>query len=134
MIGPVDGLPGPAQKVRLQLHIRRLQKGEFFRAAPVAFAVVLVHEKGRCIRVLAGRGHRFDDVVVVPDVSGVLAVRGPESNWGPMTSWSLRIENSTPELKSTSSLQQPAESPVTATAAAVLGSQFEAADVPAQVG
>ncbi|MBL1081463.1 hypothetical protein JK359_05630 [Streptomyces actinomycinicus] len=47
-------------------------------------------ERGRCIRVLAGRGHRFDDVVTVPDVQGVLAVEGPELKWGPMTAWSLR--------------------------------------------
>ncbi|MFI0810918.1 hypothetical protein [Streptomyces echinatus] len=55
----------------------------------------IYNEKGRCIRVLAGRGHRFDDLVVVPDVTGVLAVEGPELKWGSMTQWSLRIENTT---------------------------------------
>ncbi|MET9759899.1 hypothetical protein ABZ016_12700 [Streptomyces sp. NPDC006372] len=53
----------------------------------------IYNEKGRCIRVLAGRGHRFDDVVTVPDVTGVLAVEGAELKWGPMTEWSLRTEN-----------------------------------------
>ncbi|WP_037672739.1 hypothetical protein [Streptomyces griseus] len=43
----------------------------------------IYNDKGRCVRVLAGRGHRFDDVVVVPEVHGVLAVERPESKWGP---------------------------------------------------
>ncbi|WP_146075300.1 hypothetical protein [Streptomyces sp. Ru71] len=55
----------------------------------------IYNEMGRCIRVLAGRSHRFDDVIVVPDVNGVLAIEGPELKGGPMTTWSLRIENST---------------------------------------
>lgn len=50
-------------------------------------------ERGRCIRVLAGRGHRFDDVVTVPDVKGLLAVEGPELKWGPLTKWSLEVVN-----------------------------------------
>ncbi|MFC4469945.1 hypothetical protein ACFPH6_36520 [Streptomyces xiangluensis] len=57
--------------------------------------LAIYNEQGRCIRVLAGRSHRFDDVVVVPDVSGVLSVEGPELKWGAMTTWSLQIENST---------------------------------------
>ncbi|CAL9530229.1 hypothetical protein [Streptomyces sp. enrichment culture] len=51
------------------------------------------NEQGRCIRVLAGRSHRFDDVVTVPEVQGLLAVEGPELKWGPMTKWSLRVQN-----------------------------------------
>jgi hypothetical protein len=53
----------------------------------------IYNEKGRCVRVLAGRGHRFDADVVVPDVEGVLAVEGPDMKWGPMTTWSLRTEH-----------------------------------------
>lgn len=53
----------------------------------------IYNEQGRCIRVLAGRSHRFDEVVTVPDVQGLLAVEGPELKWGPMTKWSLRIQN-----------------------------------------
>ncbi|MBR8641299.1 hypothetical protein KEF29_23200 [Streptomyces tuirus] len=53
----------------------------------------IYNDKGRCVRVLAGRDHRFDDVVVVPDVKGVLAVERPELKWGPMTKWSLRVQS-----------------------------------------
>ncbi|MFJ2650390.1 hypothetical protein ACIO1C_27170 [Streptomyces sp. NPDC087420] len=57
--------------------------------------LAIYNEKGRRIATLTGREHRFDDVVVVPDVKGLLAVEGPESKWGPMTRWSLRTENPT---------------------------------------
>lgn len=46
VIGPVNGRPGPAQEIRFQFRVRRLQKGWFVRTAPMAFAVALVLMRG----------------------------------------------------------------------------------------
>ncbi|MFQ6144409.1 hypothetical protein ACLMNJ_15215 [Streptomyces seoulensis] len=51
-------------------------------------------ERGERVRVLAERGHRFDEMVTIPDVTGLLAVEGTllQRDWGPMTEWTLRTE------------------------------------------
>ena len=58
--------------------------------------LILYNDKGKRIRTLAGREHRFNEVVVIPEVKGaLLAVGSMHTLWHPMRPWSLRIENST---------------------------------------
>ena len=57
--------------------------------------LVLYNDKGKRIRTFTERGHRFSDVIVLPHEKGLLSVETPVARWGPMTPWSLRIENPT---------------------------------------
>lgn len=54
--------------------------------------LAIYNEAGRSVRVLAGRSNRFTDLVVVPDVAGVLAVEGESSKWGVMSPWSVKAQ------------------------------------------
>lgn len=46
VVVPVGCLPGTPQQVGVKLHVRHLQDGEFFSAAPVTFTVELVGTSG----------------------------------------------------------------------------------------
>lgn len=55
--------------------------------------LVIYNERGQRVRVLDERNHRFGEVITIPDEQGLLAVERPNLKWGPMTKWSLRIQN-----------------------------------------